>query len=155
MLPAPAVPHVLGCTKTAVLCLAAGTRAKGWDKAGLSRWKFPKFYHLPDTFFIPSCLGPLYIRAQFLGPIQSHKYRPMGVPSWSNWAVTWAKRLPVPIFPYPTWHPTWRDFGWKELGRWQKLAWARVGDPIHQLGPNCALASQPLDSINQDRICQN
>ena len=24
---------------------------------------------------------------------------------------------PVPIFPYPTWHPTWRGFGGKELGR--------------------------------------
>ena len=45
---------------------------------------------------------PLYIRAQFLGPIQSHKYRPMGVPSWSNWAVTWAKGLYIearPNFP--------------------------------------------------------
>ena len=48
------------------------------------------------------CYGPLFFRAKFLGPIQSHKYRPMGVPSWSNWAVTWAKGLYIearPNFP--------------------------------------------------------
>ena len=44
-------------------------------------------------------LGLLYIRAQFLGPIQSHKYRPMGVPSWSNWAVTWVKGLYIEARP--------------------------------------------------------
>ena len=62
---------------------------------------------------------------------------------------------PVPIFPYPTWHPMWRGFGRKELGPCQKLGSPWVGDPIHQLGPNRALAFQLLDSINQDRICQN
>ena len=104
------------------------------------------------------CLGPLYIRAQFLGPLQSHKYRPMGVPSWSNWAVTWATGLYIEArsnFPISYRHPTWQGFGEKELGPYQKLGLPWVGDPIHQLGSNCALAFHLVDSINQDRICQN
>ena len=75
-------------------------------------------------------LGPLYIRAQFLGPIQSHKYRPMGVPSWSNWAVTWAKGFYIearPNFPISYMVSYVAGFWQKRIGpkakTWVTMGW--------------------------------
>ena len=76
------------------------------------------------------CLGPLYIRAQFLGPLQCHKYRPMGVPSWSNWAVTWAKRLKIearPNFPISYMASYMAELCWERIGpipkTWVAMGW--------------------------------
>ena len=58
---------------------------------------------------------------------------------------------PVPIFPCLRWHITWRGFGGKELGPCQKLGWAQVGDPIHQLGPNLCTCMSTV-RFDQSRV---
>ena len=58
---------------------------------------------------------------------------------------------PVPIFP----SLRGRVLAAKNWAHAKNLGGHRLAIQFTNLGPICALAFQPLDSINQNRICQN